>query len=405
MVCGGQCCYAFLHAPTQQRQCLRHAVSADDDVGVAVCLVGAAVVARRLGTQTRFGRAMGGPVTAMALTFSLSSASIMPSDASLVPVVRDGTVKLATPLLLAGADARDLMRTSGPFLRCFCVAALVTLASSAVGWLVAGRSLAASLGARDASAAAAALLAKNIGGGVNFAAVAQATRMSPQAQATALAVDNVMALVYFPAVSAAAGNVLGDLDQKNVMPTNTSTRVDATGLLDATLAGLLVLAAAQRLAPSATLPAATLLALVCSTISPRSLKQAIGPPAAVLSESVLYLFFATAGCAGASIAACAKASGPHLLLFLLCLYGGHTLGLLLAAPLLRPTMRPVGLLRPALAIASNACIGGPATAASMCQAKGWYDALPHAICVGTFGYAIASFLGLGLHASFFSRVF
>lgn len=378
----------------------RLVVSGDDEVVVGASLVGAAALGRHLGSSTRWGRALGGPVTAMALTFAASSAAFLPTDAALVPTLRDAAVKLATPLLLLDADVGEIRRTSGPVLRAFCAAAAATIAASCLAWVVAGPSLIATLGS-DAPKAAASLLAKNIGGGVNFVAVALATGMSPEAQATALAVDNVMALAYFPAVSAYAGSDLGAI--ASTASAATQPTVDAPDLLHATLAALVILALAQRLAPSASIAASSALAVAAATLGPRGLRRSLAPAAAVLAEALLYVFFAAAGCAGGSIAACAKAAGPPLFAFLACLYVGHIAGLLALAPLLRLPAKATSTMnrRPMLAIASNACIGGPATAAAMCTAKGWHQAVPPAICVGTFGYAIASFIGLGLHASVF----
>lgn len=48
---------------------------------------------------------------------------------------------------------------------------------------------------------AAALLAKNIGGGINFVAVAATTGVSSSALAAGLAVDNIFGLLYFPLVN------------------------------------------------------------------------------------------------------------------------------------------------------------------------------------------------------------
>ena len=43
--------------------------------------------------------------------------------------------------------------------------------------------------------------------------------------------------------------------------------------------------------------------------------------------------------------------------------------------------------------ASNACVGGPATAAAMASARGWAAAVQPAIVVGTVGYAVGTPIG------------
>ena len=43
--------------------------------------------------------------------------------------------------------------------------------------------------------------------------------------------------------------------------------------------------------------------------------------------------------------------------------------------------------------ASNACVGGPATAAAMASARGWTAAVQPAIVVGSIGYAVGTPIG------------
>ena len=47
-------------------------------------------------------------------------------------------------------------------------------------------------------------------------------------------------------------------------------------------------------------------------------------------------------------------------------------------------------------LASNACVGGPTTAAGMATTKGWHQLLVPAILVGVLGYAVATFASIAL---------
>ena len=366
-------------------------VSASDDVGNACALVGAALAGRSLGTRTKVGRALGGPVSAMALTFAASSIGALPANARAVSGIRDAAVQLATPLLLLDADPRALVATSKPYVKAFAVAVVGTLCATAIGARFVLPALASALGRADAVGSIASLSAKNIGGGVNFCAVAATLRISAIAQSVALAADNVMALVYFPLCNWLAGDRDPSPGQA-ASEAETAAVVDAGSLLAALGTALGILAVASRLSPRAPLPAATLCALGLAAVLPSAKesrnRRRLDRAANVLSETLLYLFFAGAGAAGGAAGACLVDAGPALLAFLGFLYAGHTLVVYaVGARILR-------LPRSILCISSNAAIGGPATAAALCAGKGWDGATAPAVAVGTIGYALATFLGL-----------
>ena len=89
----------------------------------------------------------------------------------------------------------------------------------------------------------------------------------------------------------------------------------------------------------------------------------------MLSEALLYLFFAGAGAAGGAAGAVLKDAGPKLLAFLGLLYLGH------GAVVYVVGRRILRLPAAVLGLASNAAIGGPATAAALANAKGWDGAV------------------------------
>ncbi|KAL7577983.1 hypothetical protein ACA910_007600 [Epithemia clementina (nom. ined.)] len=181
-------------------------ISPTDRWGNWMVLFGSAAMAQVMGQNTAVGRLLGPPVTAMALTFALATIGVLPAggtDAS--RSLQQIALQLATPLVLLGADLRNVGRRCGPMLLSFALAATATTLACLLGWMLVGPSLSVALPAigsgNEGLILAAALLAKNVGGGINYMAVCGALNASPTAIAAGLCVDNIFALVYFPATS------------------------------------------------------------------------------------------------------------------------------------------------------------------------------------------------------------
>lgn len=101
-------------------------------------------------------------------------------------------------------------------------------------------------------------------------------------------------------------------------------------------------------------------------------------------------FFAVIG-AAASPAEAARAGWP-VLVFIVALLATHLLLTLAAGAALR-------LPRRAVLVASNACVGGPATAAAMAAARGWREYAEPAVAAGTVGYTVGTALGCAVAAA------
>lgn len=424
-------------------------------------LTGTATAAQFLGTRTSVGKLLGPPVTAMALTFGLATVGILqPGGTPAASALQQLSLQLATPLILLGADLRDAVSRCGPLLLSFIFAACATIAGASLGWTLSGAALQAALGSHDALVIASALLAKNVGGGINYVAVCRSLNASPLAVAAGLCVDNIFALIYFPATSALASG-RPDLESspssspppqrqddddsakqgkssETIVHDNdeTSNKINSVISVERATTALFLSASllwlGERLGGSAgALPLCTVLTVLFASNAPRRWLDPLQPAAECLGVTALYFFFATAGAPGLAVASSVRASLLPLCIFLTSLYAVH--GLLLTAghlwlgkdnhadnngyggggsstsssnsPPSSLTKKKQSVLAAAfsaqrLLVASSAAIGGPATSVALAQAAGWKSLSVPSLLVGNIGYAVATFCGLAFFRLF-----
>jgi len=352
-----------------------------------------AALAQKLGSSTTVGRLLGAPVTAMGLALGLASCRILPAGGTMASKsLQKLCLQLATPSILLGADVRQAARQGGPLLLSFAVAALATLGAARVAWSVAGNGLTTALGT-DGAKIAAALLAKNVGGGINYMAVCQTLKVSPTAVAAGLCVDNVFALIYFPVTSALASRY-EDMEESVVddKPVSSPPPPDdwIYNLSTVLALSFSLLWLSERLAGAAwSLPVCTALTVALASIANLQPLQAASN---ALGMVCLYLFFATAGAPGIAVATSVRASIVPLSLFLTLLYSIHGAVLWIASRKKSAWTAPQRLL-----VASSASIGGPATAVAL--AGSWPSLQVPALLVGNVGYAVATFLAILYHVA------
>jgi uncharacterized membrane protein len=377
-------------------------IGADDAWGNWAVLAGTATAAQVLGRTTAVGRLLGPPVTAMAMTFLFATVGVLnPGGTVAAKSLQLLSLQMATPLILLGSDLRDSGSRCGPLLISFAAASAATTIACVLGWKLTGSSLTAALGG-DGLAIAAALLAKNVGGGINYVAVCRSLSASPTAVAAGLCVDNIFALVYFPITSALASG-LPDIETAEKVESVETPGVDQ-GFSVQNISTVLCLSAGllwlgeQIGGTVGALPICTLLTVALTSNAPPRWMAPLQPTANSLGTVGLYFFFATAGSPGIAVAESVQRSLLPLGLFLTTLYAAH--GLMLAAchkiwGKRFPAFQPQRLL-----VASSAAIGGPATSVALAQAAGWESLTVPSLLVGNIGYAIATFAGLAFYSIF-----
>ena len=378
---------------------------------LATCAAGAKLAEEK----TKLGANISAPLLAMASAMLLATTGIIPSSSPALDLVWRALMPLAVALSLLGVNLRDAARTSGPALAAFAVGAIGSIVGTVVAYALVGSSL-----GPDSWRVAACLCASYVGGSLNYAATAQALGLSAApggqaALAAGMAADNLAMAVFLSALMVAKaeppetkkekafaswletsagddGNAGGN--EARVTNGGPSARTVACALA----AALVFLELGKLLTRAFGLPPGTSLgvssalipavAWTVGMITRSGVMHAGSEPFAgsdAVGGALMLVFFAALG-ASADPAVAVRAGGPALA-FIAIQLATH-LAFVLAVG--KGAMK-----LPAWAVltASNACVGGPATAAAMASARGWAAAVQPAIVVGTVGYVVGTPIG------------
>jgi len=366
----------------------------------AAVTLACAWIGREASKRTRVGSALSGPVSAMLLGCLAANAGALPSGSGTgLSELQRTCAFAATPMLLFGGNLKKAMRGTSSMAAPFLVGALGTCVGAVVGCaLVFGGGRGGGfLENGDSWKLVAALTAKNVGGGLNYVAVATTLGLSPDAFTAGVAADNVFALLYFPLVSYLAKRTdVADNDDENgengeaiEKETDGKISLDCGDVLVVALASCALLAAGARAAPNAILPATTALTVIFATILPERITSRLSAVGAVVGDALLYVFFVCAGAATGSLSAIATRADVFSFLFIL--YAVHVSIVLCASKIFSKFWT-----FPQALLASNANVGGPATVAALAADAGWRSLLAPSALVATLGNSFATFLALAL---------
>lgn len=348
--------------------------------------------------QKRFCRSVSAVVWGILGGMLLSNLGVLPFQAVVYDFIWEYVLLFGLVVLLLNADLHRIFRETGRLMTAYLLGALGTV----LGALAAYRLFSAMPHAAELTGIFA---ASYIGGSVNFMATSRALEMDafPGVQAGALAADNLVMACYFALLfllpqwgvlrrwfearcRGAEVRGTGDVPME-AEPEPAMRPIDFVAFF-ALAGGICVLGGElSRWTDFSgdTILWATGLAVLVATVFSRPLARLRG--AQTFGMFLMQIFFVVIG-AGASVRAVVEV-GPVVVMFLSVLLVVHLVFLLLAGWWMRLDIRE-------LAAASNACCGGPTTAAAMALARNWRGMVVPLILCGTFGYAVANFVGVAL---------
>ena len=368
---------------------------------VLFLLTGIVWVSIYLEERIAAARALGSVLLAIVLAAIAANVGLLPSKSAAYDALGGIGVNIGIALVLLGVDFRSVVKAGPTMLVAFGLGAVGT----AAGALVATYFLHDAVGPETWKLAGQ-YTGTYTGGGVNMVAVGRALETSPELFSAAVAADNVTTtlwmIVCFGALAFLAPfwRGVGRLNEtpsnpspKGGMPVTSSpfmsslravTAKDLASLAAISLGAVWLSGTLADLVPL--LPEVLWLTMTVLVLAqlPQIRDIAGGP---VIGAGILQLFLA--GLGAQSIIAEIVRVGLSVFYFTVIVVAMHGLLLFGVGRFLRIDLGT-------LTVASQANIGGPASAMALATARGYSDRLLPGVAVGLLGYAVGNFVGFGI---------
>jgi uncharacterized membrane protein len=367
-------------------------ISHDDTVALLAAL--SSCVALGCWMETKRNLAQFALLTITLLAALLSTLNIIPRSSGLYTTISSYFVPLSLSLLLFKANLPRIWTSSGRVLVAFLISATGVVIGAALGVQL------LNLG-NEENVIAGIVVAGYVGGSANIAAVAASFGLTTsEIFAITVASIFVVGIPFLAFLSALPGMgpvwrvFARDQDesgQDRRLSGTTSDRgeITSTSLILALAVGSVIvwlstIAASTTGYPPLKYVMITVLSVLFATFLPEHSKNLSGHYE--IGRILIYSFFAVIG---ASLDfSLAIELGTDIVIFAFMVIASHMVLLIIVG-------RALKLSGPDLAIGSNACILGPATAAAMATAHGWDDLVTPGILAGILGYVIGTLLGIG----------
>lgn len=370
----------------------------NEPLAVFVCLAGLVWFSIWLENRVKVIRYLGSVLTAILLAAVATNIGLLPPQSAAYDLLGGFGVSIGIALVLMGVDIESVIRAGPRMLGAFGLGVVGTAIGGIVGafvvqgwvgpetWKLAGQ-----------------YTGTYTGGSVNFVAVGRAVETSPDLYTAAIAADNVTTSVWMAAClfipvaflrwwpKTATGDNQETSEPGAVLEEVSFTMTKrSVGLADTAAVWLLAVAAVWVSEGLGTwvpaIPAVlwlTTIVLVVAQVP--AVKQLAGGP--LWGNYIMYLFLATIG--AQSVLAEIMRVGPAVFYFTLVVVAVHGVVVFGVGRLVRLDL-------PTLAVASQANVGGPASAMALAASRGYADRLLPGVAVGLLGYAVGNYTGLAV---------
>lgn len=357
-----------------------------------------------------------GAILALLLALILSNLAIIPTNCPLYDDVIWGfAVPMGIPLLLLQCNMKKIWKETGRMLIIFLIGAVGTCVGAIVAFALLKDYI------PELAGVAAMMTGSYIGGGVNFAALADQFKVSSQMIGATTVADNLLMALYFFALIAFAGMkffrkhyshpsidevaAMEDKSQAQTLAASYWSRKDIS-LKDIAMnfaysVVIVFLAKLIGTGIGAIIPTSnaflqilntffgsqyvwiTTLSMICATWGEEHVAKLHGSQE--IGTYLIYLFLFVIGVPASIIKIITDT--PLLLAFTGLMVVINMLFCFIGGKLLKFDLEDIIL-------ASNANIGGPTTAAGMAISQGWVKLVGPSMLIGTFGYVIGTYLGV-----------
>jgi len=382
-----------------------------DPTAVFFVLATVVAVAITLELRTKLFAALGSALVGILLGMLLSNLGIIPGESPAYEFLGGPAVSAGIILILLTVDVRSVAEAGPTMLAAFAIGGI----GSAIGASASALLLSEQIGPETWKLAGQ-YTATYTGGGVNFAAVGAALETSGELFSAGIAADVTMTAIWMatcltvpilfasrgdsasdenaesPEAPSAGGEGAGEADGERAATLHEMLyssvgpiRLQDLGGMTALVLGTLWVSGwlGTVLAPIPSVLFLTTIALLLAQLpSVRAL-----PGTGVIGNYLVLIFLASNG--AMSVLANIAVIGLPIVYFALITVSVH--GVIIFG-----VGRLVGIDLKTLAVASQANVGGPASAMALAAARGYTDRLLPGVAVGLVGYAVGNYLGLAV---------